>query len=67
VPLIRLYSELDQILEEIQGLVYLDKGWCLILLKNFKWDKDYLREEFYNKKEEYLRAAGFVGGMDGPM
>jgi ariadne-1 len=24
-------------------LVYLDKGWCLILLKDFKWDKDYLR------------------------
>jgi hypothetical protein len=44
LPLVRLYAELNQILEEIQGLVCLDKGWCLILLKNFKWDKDYLRE-----------------------
>lgn len=44
LPLAKLYMEFNQILEEIQGLVCLPKGWCLILLKDFKWDKDYLRE-----------------------
>jgi hypothetical protein len=37
----------------------MDLGWCLILLKEFKWDKDYLKEEYYNRNEEYLKKVGF--------
>jgi ariadne-1 len=47
-------------------LVYLDKGWCLILLRQFKWDKEYLREEYYNNNEQYLRKAGFKPNLGSP-
>jgi hypothetical protein len=40
---VKLFAELNLILEEVQNLVYLEKGWCLILLKEFKWDQDYLK------------------------
>ena len=36
----------------------MEKGWCLLLLKEFKWDKDYLREEYYNKMEVYQKRIG---------
>jgi len=54
-------------LEEIQSLVCLDKGWCLILLRDFKWDKEYLREEYYNNNEQYLRNAGFSADLARPI
>lgn len=44
-------------------LVYLDKGWCLLLLKEFKWDKEILREEYYNKMEHYQKKIGLKEGL----
>jgi len=34
-----------------------------LLLKEFKWDKDYLREEYYNKMEVYQKRAGLKPGL----
>lgn len=41
----------------------MDLGWCLVLLKEFKWDKDYLKEEYYNRNEEYLKKVGFKADL----
>lgn len=37
------------------------------MLKDFKWDKDYLKEEYYNKSEEYLKNIGFRQDLDNPL
>ena len=63
LPLEKIFHELNGILEEVQALIYLDKGWCLLLLKEFKWDKDYLREEYYNKMELYQKRVGLRPGL----
>lgn len=58
LPLEKIYEELNAILEEVRMLVYLDRGWCLLLLKEFKWDKEILREEYFNKLEHYQKRIG---------
>ncbi len=47
-------------------LVYLDKGWCLLLLKEFKWDKDMLREEYFNNLDYYQKRIGLRMGLASP-
>jgi hypothetical protein len=48
-------------------MLWLDKGWCLILLREFKWSKDYLKEEYYNNNEAHLHKAGFKPSLDSPL
>lgn len=66
LPLAKLFSELDIILEQIHNLIYLDKGWCLELLKEFRWDKDVLKEEYYNNMDLHLNKVGFHPELKNP-
>lgn len=66
LPLERIFQELMNILGELRDVVYLDAGWCLRLLRLFKWDKEYLKEEYYNNNELYLRKVGFRGNFEPP-
>lgn len=66
LPIIKLFSELQDIVTEIKNLTYLENGWCLLLLRQFKWDKEYLKEEYYNKMEEYQKRVGFSPNLENP-
>lgn len=54
------------IVEQIKNLVCLYEGWCLLLLKEFKWDQEYLRGEFFNHNDNYLQAIGYKNILDDP-
>ncbi len=47
-------------------MVFMGKGWSLLLLKLFKWNKDYMKEEFYNNSEMYLKRIGFRKDLKDP-
>ena len=54
---------MNTILDEVNTVVYLSRGWCLLLLKEFKFDKDYLREEYYNNMDKYQKKVGLKAGL----
>lgn len=43
--------------------MYLGKGWSLLLLKEFKWDKEFLKEEYYNNMEKYQKELGLTHNL----
>jgi hypothetical protein len=47
VHLSTVWNELQAAITDIQNLTYLSTGWCLLLLKNFNWDINILREKYY--------------------
>jgi len=53
-------------LDEVKILVCLDRGWCLLLLKEFKWDKDILREEIFNNYQMYMTRIGMRADLIPP-
>lgn len=62
IPLSSLFSQIKGLVEQTMQTVALPFGWSLLLLREFKWQVDFLGDYFQNMAK-YKAAIGFAPGL----
>ena len=65
LPYNALFDEVLRQLKTAQDMTALEEGWCLLLLREFKWDVEKL-SDYFQDTEKYRKKIGYDENYPNP-